>query len=83
MTRAKTPQADSIRELARFWDTHDLTDLDDQLEEVNKPVFERETVVKVHLQPEEFEAITKTADSKGVRDAELLRQWVLDKLQPS
>lgn len=36
------PQADSIHELARFWDTHDLTDFEDQLEEVSEPVFDRD-----------------------------------------
>jgi hypothetical protein len=35
------PETDSIQELARFWDTHDLTDFEAHLEEVNEPVFER------------------------------------------
>ena len=34
-------EACSIQELAHFWDTHDLTDFDDQLEEVKEPVFEQ------------------------------------------
>lgn len=34
------PQTDSIEELARFWDTHDLTDFEAQLEEVTVPIFE-------------------------------------------
>jgi hypothetical protein len=41
MNIADMPQTDSIQELARFWDTHDLTDFEDQLEEVSEPVFER------------------------------------------
>ena len=41
----KIPQTDSIQELAQFWDTHDLTDFDDQLEEVTESVFERKTMV--------------------------------------
>jgi hypothetical protein len=45
------PQIDSIEELARFWDTHDLTDFEGQLEEVVEPVFERETVVRVRPAP--------------------------------
>ena len=45
MTR-RLPQTDSIQELARFWDTHDLTDFEDQLEEVAEPVFERQTVIE-------------------------------------
>ncbi len=35
----KIPQTDSIQELADFWDTHDLTDFDAELEEVDEPVF--------------------------------------------
>lgn len=35
------PQTDSVQELAHFWDTHDLTDLEGQLEEFTEPVFER------------------------------------------
>ena len=33
------PQTDSIQELAQFWDTHDLTEFADELEEVIEPVF--------------------------------------------
>jgi len=32
---------DFIEELAAFWDTHDITDLEDELEEVEEPVFDR------------------------------------------
>ena len=41
MRTSKIPQTDSIHELAQFWDTHDLTDFKDQLEEVTEPIFER------------------------------------------
>ena len=42
MKTSKLPRTDSIQELARFWDTHDLTDFDDELEEVTEPVFVRD-----------------------------------------
>lgn len=32
---------DEIEELAKFWDSHDVTDFEDQLEEVAEPVFRR------------------------------------------
>lgn len=35
------PETDSIEALAEFWDTHDVTDLEDDLEEVNVRVFVR------------------------------------------
>ncbi len=41
MKELKIPQCDSIRELGRFWDTHDLTDYGDQLGEVTDTIFEK------------------------------------------
>lgn len=35
------PHIDSIEELAKFWDTHDITKFEAELEEVEKPVFDR------------------------------------------
>ena len=46
-SKTRLPTTDSIRELANFWDTHDLTDFDDQLEEITEPVFERKSQAPV------------------------------------
>jgi predicted DNA binding CopG/RHH family protein len=83
MNSPKIPQTDSIEELARFWDTHDLTDFEDELEEVTAPVFERSAVVKVPLQPQEIEAVKEIAKNKGIGSAELIREWILEKLPRS
>lgn len=83
MNIPEVPQTDSIQELARFWDTHDLTDFEDQLEEVREPAFEREKVVKVQLGPDEIEALNEIAKSRGVGSAALIREWVLEKIQAS
>lgn len=80
MKKQKLPQTDSIEELARFWDTHDLTEFEDELEEVVEPVFERETAVTIHLQPEEAKAVKEIAASQGVPDTDLIYQWVREKL---
>ena len=56
MRTRRLPQTDSIQELARFWDTHDLTDFEDQLEEVAEPAFERQTVIPLNLDSSEAEA---------------------------
>lgn len=45
MNTNKLLQTDSIQELAQFWDTHDLTDFADELEEVVESVFTQETVI--------------------------------------
>ena len=52
MNRTRIPQIDSIQELANFWDTHDLTDFEDDLEEVDESLFEFQTELVVPLQPE-------------------------------
>ena len=82
MKTQKLPQTDSIRELAKFWDTHDLTDFEEQLEEVKEPVFERQadTELKIHLHPEEAETVKRIAKSKGVAQEALIQEWVLEKL---
>lgn len=53
MNVPKIPKTDSIAELAKFWDPHDLTDFEDQLEEVTAPVFENNMVVKITFHPTE------------------------------
>jgi hypothetical protein len=80
MKSNKLPQTDSIQDLAKFWDTHDLTDFQAELEEVTEPVFVRGTPIKVHLQCSEAEAVQEIAQSKGVSQEDLIREWVLQKL---
>ena len=80
MNAEKIPRTDSIQELARFWDAHDLTDFEDELEEVAEPVFERETVVKILLPSEEAVAAEEIAKLKGVGFDDLIKQWVLEKI---
>jgi len=81
MTKRKLPRTDSVQELAKFWDRHDLTDFQDELEEVAEPVFVRATPIKVRLQSNEAKAVQKIAQSKGVSQEELIRQWVLQNLE--
>lgn len=81
MNTQKIPQTDSIQELAQFWDTHDLTDFEHQLEEVTEQVFERKTVVQIYLQPKEIEAVKNVATLQGIDYVDLIREWVLEKVR--
>lgn len=80
MSTSKLPQTDSIQELAKFWDTHDLTEFEDELEKVGERVFQREAEITVHLETKEAEVVRKMAESRGVADSELIRQWVLERI---
>ena len=79
--RQSLPDTDSVEELARFWDSHDLTDFGDDLQEVSEPVFVRVrgTSLSIKLQPAEVQHLKKIARSKGVRETTVLRQWILER----
>lgn len=78
------PKTDSIEELASFWDANDLTEFDDQLDEVTEPVFERNgTVLKVPLTAEQATALAALAKSRGVDALSLIQDWVQNGVQPS
>jgi predicted phosphatase len=73
--RRKLPDTDSVKELAGFWDHHDLTDFEHALEEVREPVFVRAkgASVSIELRPAEAQQLKKIARSKGVRETTILR----------
>lgn len=81
MKHSKIPQTDSIQELAQFWDTHDLTDFEDELEEVTEPVFE--TKVTVRLNPDEAEVVKTLANARGTSLATLVQEWVAERIATS
>ena len=78
---SRIPATDSIEELARFWDSHDLTDFEDELEEVSEAVSVHPTAVPVLLTPEERIALRRIAASQGVAEATLIHDWVKEKLR--
>lgn len=80
MSKPKLPHIDSIEELAEFWDTHDLTDFENELEEVKEPIFEPQTFVKIDLQPQTLEIVREMANERGVSHIDLMRQWILEKI---
>lgn len=90
MKKSKLPKTDSVQKLAEFWDTHDVTDFESELEEVVEPVFVRgregmrgrgaRGAIHVPLQAREAEAVERMAQAKGVSPQKLVRAWVLQKI---
>lgn len=75
------PKTDSISELARFWDTHDVTDFDGELEEVTEAVFACPADLTVHLLPADAKALHALAVKRRVPDSELVAAWVHERVQ--
>ncbi|MHB8973864.1 MAG: CopG family antitoxin [Pirellulaceae bacterium] len=63
-----------------FWDTHDVTEFEDELEEVGERVLQRDTEITVHLETDDANTVRAMAKSRGVRESELIREWVLERL---
>ena len=83
MNSQRIPDTDSIEQLSTFWDTHDLTDFENQLEEVPTPAFARrkEATVAIALTPKEAQTLRRLAQFEGVQDTKLVRNWVREKLR--
>lgn len=77
------PASDSTQNLARFWDTHDLADFEDELEVVDEPIFAQTKTLTLRLESDEAEAVRRIAESKGVAEVDLIREWVQEKISIS
>ena len=80
MKRTNIPQTDSVQELAHFWDTHDLTDFENELEEVREPVFEQQTIVSIRLEPEDAEIVKSLARSRKISHTSQIQQWIVERI---
>lgn len=69
MHRHRLLQTDSIQELAGFPDTHNVTELEDELEGDREHVFDRQADMTVHLDTADGRrvgsAVSWSADSSG------------------
>jgi len=80
MKKTKLPRIDSIDALAKFWDTHDVTEFEGDLVEVTEPVFVRANTIRVPLAKREAKAVERLAKANGVSVGEMVRGWVLQHL---
>ncbi len=86
--KIKFPDFDkmSYQEEARWWDTHDMGDFWDELEDIDI-VFElkkpRDETLIVRLQKEFKERLEKAARRRGLNVSTLARMWLIEKLRES
>lgn len=82
MKKTRMPDPDAVKTLAEFWDRHDLTDFQDELEQVTEPVFGPRDGIRVPLDEREMKAVERLAKAEGVSREQLVRAWVLQKVAP-
>lgn len=73
------PEFETLEEMAIFWDTHDLTEFEDQLVEVHKPIFDHlsSRFMTVILDEKHYEMLKKIADQEQRNTAVLLNEWII------
>jgi len=74
-------KARSYREIAEFWDAHDLADYWDQTEPVEFEVDIQSEATYYALERRLSQELAKAADERGVSPETLLNIWVQEKLR--
>lgn len=82
-TQKQIPDFASIEEEAEFWDTHDFTDYEHELEPVEFTVaqpLKSTWMLSIRLDKETFDALQAIAKPKGLGASTLARMWILEEL---
>lgn len=77
MKKVRIPRTDSIKELAKFFETHDTTEIEDDVHEVTGPICIPRNSVLVQLDPRQAATVKKLAKAEGISDEQLVHRWIL------
>lgn len=81
MTRCIIPTFSSIAEEAAFWDTHDLTDFEEETTPVSAKFRKNLSQgITIRFTPETLHTLRVAAREKGVGPTTLVRMWILERL---
>ena len=80
--KSRIPEFKSREEEARFWDTHSIADYRDELTRVRVRVAKnRSEGLTVQFDPETLTQIRNRAQKKGMGPTQLVRMWVMERLE--
>ena len=83
---SRIPKFKTYAEEVKFWDTHNVTDFEDETENVDI-VFEldkpRDETLILRLQKNFKDKLERTARARGLNVSTLARMWLMEKLQSS
>lgn len=71
---------ESVEEAGEFWDTHDLTDYEDQTREAHFEVDLQRRVFLTALEPELAKNVAAYAHRQGISAETLINLWLGEKL---
>jgi hypothetical protein len=70
----------SVKELAEFWDAHDVTDYDDQTHDVRIDVDIKSSRHYVAVDSQLMRQVIEEAESRGISSQSLVNLWIKEKL---
>jgi hypothetical protein len=73
-------RSSTIEEMAEFWDTHDVTDFEDETYEVEMDFDLQFRSHYVAIDPNLLEGLRKVAASRGLSTESLINLWLQEKL---
>jgi len=76
-------QAQSVEEMAEFWDTHDATDFDAQTHEVSMEFDLRSRRHYLAIDPEVLTRLREAATARGLSAESLANLWLQERLLTS
>ncbi len=79
--KTKIPRFKSEAEEAAFWDTHDVTDLLDELEEDTSTVFVRPENGVIELGSAVWRRVVKEAKRRRTTPQRLVQRWLKERLE--
>ncbi len=79
---SRIPEFSSYEEEAKFWDTHDTTDFEEEFKPVRVRVAKKlSEPIAVRLDTETLKVLRERARQLGIGPTTLIRMWVLERLR--
>ena len=82
-TIMKIPRFQTQEDMAEFWDSHEITDFEDELIEVKEPVFEylQKRAITVMLDEEHYALLNRIAEQQHLNRVSLVNEWVISLIE--
>lgn len=81
ITKSHIPKFKNIQEEARFWDSHDTTDFENEFKPVKvKFAKNLSDSLNIRFESKDLSQIRQKAQKKGVGPTTLVRMWVKERL---
>lgn len=73
----------SDKQIAEFWDTHDVTEYWDQLKPVKEPFIDKrpKKAISMRFDEDTLQKLKIIAESKGIGYQTLIRMWIKERLK--